>query len=421
MALKDSRFEVLDAWRGLCAILVAMFHLQAYSHIYDFPLLRHSFLFVDFFFVLSGFVITASYRTRLLSGFSFWNFMMLRWGRLYPLHIAILAAFIAIECLRYRYSGLLGGGSSERFSGSHSVSAIVTNIFLVHSLGLHDMLTWNLPSWSISVEFYTYVIFAVALLCLRRRFYIFVGLAILIGPVVLLKYVGQIDTDYDFGIVRCLFGFFIGVACYDMYLLIKQKDNVWNNASAMISIMEILCVALVGLFVSFYANGYTSLAAPLLFGFVVIVFSFERGVVSRVLKAQLFLFLGVLSYSIYMVHALVLFLMTYVYILAEREFGLVLRRDGYLGAEMWQGDISYAVLILLVVGLAYLTFNFIEQPGRRQSRKIANQVFSKTEAPVLAPIDVYATRTTSLAGSHSVISTSRGTSVPEKILREEKP
>src|ERR1017187_9585721 len=215
MALSGPRFEALDAWRGLSAALVAMFHLVAFSHIYDSPFLRHSFLFVDFFFVLSGFVITASYRTKLLAGFSFWNFMLLRWGRLYPLHIAILAAFIGIELLRYRYSGLLGGEMGDKFSGARTITAIVTNVCLIQSLGVHSMLTWNLPSWSISVEFYTYAVFAIALLFLRQLTYIFVAFVVLLAPILLLRFVGNINTDYDFGFIRCLMGFFVGVACYD--------------------------------------------------------------------------------------------------------------------------------------------------------------------------------------------------------------
>src|SRR5579872_5807008 len=121
MALPVHRFKVLDAWRGLAASFVALFHLQAYSHLYELSFLRHSFLFVDFFFVLSGFVITANYRARLLSGFSFWHFMLLRLGRLYPLHIALLVAFVALELVRYKFAGSLGGEPGDKFSGPNSV------------------------------------------------------------------------------------------------------------------------------------------------------------------------------------------------------------------------------------------------------------------------------------------------------------
>jgi peptidoglycan/LPS O-acetylase OafA/YrhL len=391
MALSGPRFEALDAWRGLSAALVAMFHLVAFSHIYDSPFLRHSYLFVDFFFVLSGFVITASYRTKLLAGFSFWNFMLLRWGRLYPLHIAILAAFIVIELLRYRYSGLLGGEMNDKFSGARSITAIVTNVILVQSLGVHSMLTWNLPSWSISVEFYTYAVFAIALILLRRRVHIFVAFVILMAPVLLLRFVGQINTDYEFGMIRCLLGFFIGSVCFDLYPLVKRKEReyVGSNIAATMSLVEICSVGLVILFVCLCGNGPLSLAAPLVFGITVIIFSLESGVVSKVLKTQPFLFLGALSYSIYMVHAFVLVAMGYAIQLAEREFGIVLRKDGYFGAQMWQGDIFYVVYIWLVVGIAYLTYTFIEQPGRRQSRKLANRIFGTAEPLMLAGNSVY--------------------------------
>jgi peptidoglycan/LPS O-acetylase OafA/YrhL len=387
MALSGPRFEALDAWRGLSAVLVAMFHLVAFSHIYDSPFLRHSYLFVDFFFVLSGFVITASYRAKLLAGFSFWNFMLLRWGRLYPLHIAILAAFIVIELLRYRYSGLLGGEMNDKFSGARSITAIVTNVFLVQSLGVHSMLTWNLPSWSISVEFYTYAVFAIALILLRRRVHFFVAFVILMAPILLLRFVGQMNTDYEFGMIRCLLGFFIGSVCYDLYLLVKRKEYVGSNIA--MSLIEICSVGLVILFVCLCGNGPFSLAAPLIFGITVIIFSLESGVVSKILKMRPFVFLGALSYSIYMVHALVLIAMSYACQLVERESEIVLRREGYFGVEMWQGDVSYGVLILLVVGTAYLTYTFIEQPGRRQSRKLADRIFGKAEPLMLAGNSVY--------------------------------
>src|SRR6266516_6694053 len=95
-----ARFVVLDSWRGIAACLVALFHLDAYSHLYDVPFLRNSWLFVDFFFVLSGFVIAANYQQRLLDGFGVGRFLLLRLGRLYPLHFAMLALFIAFELVK---------------------------------------------------------------------------------------------------------------------------------------------------------------------------------------------------------------------------------------------------------------------------------------------------------------------------------
>lgn len=387
MALPRSRFEVLDAWRGLSASLVALFHLQAYSHLYEISLLRHSYLFVDFFFVLSGFVITANYRQKLLSGFSFWRFMLLRFGRLYPLHLATLAAFIGLELARYRFQGLLGGEIGNKFTGPNSVFAIATNLVFIQGLGVHNMLTWNMPSWSVSTEFYTYVIFALILLLLRGWIYVFVAFVVVGAPIFLLVFVGHIDTQYDFGIVRCALGFFIGFVCYDLFLIISQRLNERTFTSATISSAEVLCVSLVVLFVCYCGDGSSSLTAPVVFGLAVLIFSFEGGLLSKVLKARPFIFLGTLSYSIYMVHMLVQIGMRYALQLAEGKSGIMLFHDGQIGSEMWQGDIFYGVTLGLVVCVSYVTYNFIEEPGRRQSKKIADRIFGTMELSIVTQSD----------------------------------
>ena len=101
-----------------------------------------------------------------------------------------------------------------------------------------------------------------------------------------------------------------------------------------------------------------------------------------------------------MVHALVLVAMGYGIQLSERAFGTILRRGGYFGADMWEGDLAYGVLILLTVGVAYLTYRFIEAPGRTQSRRIANRIFSTNASSVLPSANsVYVE--TSLGGERS--------------------
>ena len=59
------RFTALDGWRGICALLVALYHFHATSHFEQLAFIRHAYLLVDFFFVLSGFVITYAYWARL--------------------------------------------------------------------------------------------------------------------------------------------------------------------------------------------------------------------------------------------------------------------------------------------------------------------------------------------------------------------
>lgn len=91
------RYEALDSLRGICALLVCLFHFRANSPLISMAFVRGSWLFVDFFFVLSGFVIAANYRQRLINGGFLRGFVILRFGRVYPLHLVMLLAYIAME------------------------------------------------------------------------------------------------------------------------------------------------------------------------------------------------------------------------------------------------------------------------------------------------------------------------------------
>ena len=97
METKKAHFRVLDSWRGVAALLVALFHLNLYSAIYTLDFVRNAYLFVDFFFVLSGFVISYSYGDRLKTFDELGEFAIRRFGRLWPLHAVVLLAFVAAE------------------------------------------------------------------------------------------------------------------------------------------------------------------------------------------------------------------------------------------------------------------------------------------------------------------------------------
>src|SRR5438874_12343040 len=93
---RAKRFAALDSLRGICAIFVAIYHFSTVSILSSIPFIKNGFLLVDFFFVLSGFVIAASYGERLKAKFPISKFMFLRLGRLYPLHIFVLCLYLAI-------------------------------------------------------------------------------------------------------------------------------------------------------------------------------------------------------------------------------------------------------------------------------------------------------------------------------------
>ena len=89
------RFEVLDSWRGICAIMVVLYHVPGFFLFSDLAVIRSGWLFVDFFFVLSGFVITHAYGPKIANLDDAFHFISRRFFRIYPLHFCTFAAFLA--------------------------------------------------------------------------------------------------------------------------------------------------------------------------------------------------------------------------------------------------------------------------------------------------------------------------------------
>ena len=109
MTKVNDRFRAVDGLRGIAALLVVFLHVEWPSHIASTTFIRNGYLAVDLFFILSGLVITANYGTRIVSVSDARRFMTLRFFRLYPLHFAMLAAFLVLESSNI--SGTTGSGS----------------------------------------------------------------------------------------------------------------------------------------------------------------------------------------------------------------------------------------------------------------------------------------------------------------------
>ena len=128
----------LESLRGIAALSVAIFHIKdvSTSPITDNLFIENSDTMVDFFFVLSGFVIAYSYLDRITNIKSLINFKIKRFLRLYPLHFITLLGFLVIEIAKYileTYSGI--PSNVDPFSTNNFYS-FVSNLFLFHSFNL---------------------------------------------------------------------------------------------------------------------------------------------------------------------------------------------------------------------------------------------------------------------------------------------
>ncbi len=381
------RFVVLDALRGLCAIFVCLFHFHCSSPLVASPFVRASWQFVDFFFVLSGFVIAANYRTRLAAGLSPWRFLGLRLGRIYPLHVFVLALFVATELVALAVPHFHAPRSL--FDAGHAPVAIPLHLLLLHSIGLLPQLTWNDASWSIATEFWAYVAFALVVPLARRRLDLLL-VAVAVACPLVLRFVTPwgINVTWDWGLVRCIYGFALGVLCWTVWPRLAERTG--DDARGW-TIVEAVAVAAVVAFVIATRDSQWNLLGPPLFAAAVLVFAREGGALSRALSVRPLLFLGTLSYSVYMMHSFVQARVIDTLKLIEHASGIALTSTVYrgtlpvtlAGATPAQGTALVVAMLAAVVAVSYCTYRCVELPAREWSRRQLARVRPVAAVPPL--------------------------------------
>lgn len=330
------RYLTLDSLRGICALAVALFHYPVISDVSADSFVRNAYLFVDFFFVLSGFVIAKAYEGRLAAPGAKTSFLIKRFGRVWPLHVVMLGLFVSVSVVK----GELGADAR------HSVPAIFSNLALIHSLGIHKELSWNAPSWSISVEAFLYVAF-MFLARVPGRVWVYGGLVLASMAVLLWFAPSGMESTYDYGVFRGIAGFFTGG------IVARLRPRPLHSLGELAVVVAV---------VAFLMFGQAQILAPLIFGVAVLVFAEGSGAVSRLAKLPPFLKLGEWSYSIYMVHTAVAAVMWVV----EKPLNLTHKRGA---SELIASDPLYANLLaipylLAVVGVSAVTYTVIEAPAR---------------------------------------------------------
>jgi peptidoglycan/LPS O-acetylase OafA/YrhL len=370
-AANITRYHALDSWRGICACMVALFHFDVISHLSFLPLTRHAYLFVDFFFVLSGFVIAANYRSRLAEGFGTGRFLILRLGRIYPLHLVTLLLFIPIDAAK---DGI----------GPNLLQAIVTNVLLLQGLGVNPQNWLNFASWSISAEFAAYVIFAAVVSRIGPAVWPWL-LPIIAGPIVLATVSADgMNATYDYGLVRCLYGFALGVLAFGLReRFAVLRAGLTPSAETLLETASFLLV--IGYASVAGRSGTLQVASPVVFTLVVLVFAREAGAVSRRLTMPFMLVIGTLTYSIYMLHPLVRAVVRAILMVIERLghtdlFVSYALSSGHeptkvvsINGSLWLGDLLQIAMLLSTVLLSVATYRLVEEPGRNWVRRLVDR------------------------------------------------
>jgi peptidoglycan/LPS O-acetylase OafA/YrhL len=285
---ETNRFIGLDGLRGIAALAVFSRHVSSSD------VLPLSYLAVDVFFMLSGFVLTHAYQAQIAGGLGLVDFMRLRLVRLYPLYLLgtlIAAALTISEMLRWH--------SIEPMAFVVTLTSALLFLPTPPQLSLDRRLLYPLdgPAWSLFFELLINVVF-VMLLPHLNRFTLAGVLALGLGflAAALLAF-GGLDHgttygEFFCGVSRVTFSFFAGVALYHVWL---GRRLEWVKPPSWLPMLALLCVFAVPL-VGVTRMGFEFVACVVLFPAIVLACAntSPSGIFARTC-----MLLGAASYAVY--------------------------------------------------------------------------------------------------------------------------
>lgn len=363
----------LTSMRGIAALSVVILHFSYYglpkigailSSYSDF--FYNSYLWVDFFFILSGFIMTHVYINNFSSGVSldkYRSYLFSRFARIYPLHLFILLLFIGLEVVKIFLP------NTSAFTGKFNLTALFANIFMLQAFDLSCPpwfkcdTYWNEPAWSISVEFLTYCIFPFLLffvLKYQNKFDFKIYITSLISLLlVIIVAAGNLNNIIGIpAIARCGLECILGIITYKVY----QRGNYQKYCNANF----LAIVALFWIFIIMNFNWQDSrlirsihdwMILPA-FSLLILSLSVKNNtLISKSLSSPLMVYLGKISYSIYMIHWFIQELLNVFWLSRfHASFGS--------NFNEYESLIALGIFLVFVLLSASLTYNFIEVPMR---------------------------------------------------------
>ncbi|MGQ2982383.1 acyltransferase family protein [Flavobacterium sp.] len=351
--MQNIRLLQLDGLRGLFSLMVVIYHFPyenefAQINLTSNFLVRQGDLFVDFFFVLSGFVISLNYIDRLDSGKSFGNYINARFIRLYPLLLYTSLIFLAFELT---FNIFMPQMIAHPESVSELLLETADTLLFLNSTPALDVVGINFPSWSISSEMISYIIFGLVIVFAGKMSrYALLLIAVLSG--ILLLYTGMYMQTYTWGFVRGLVCFITGA----FTLMAFRKYGSRGIGSYWEYIIPVMLVAL--LYVRYqHLQGselFTLLTIPTFFGVAIYVYAVSGGPVVKVLSGRVFQYLGNISYSMYLNHAIVMI------VISKTAFNVI-------KLPVTELNVTCVILayIVCVILYSHITYNLIEKKGTK--------------------------------------------------------
>ena len=312
--VSNGQLPSLTSLRGLAALWVVVYHfsvqcLPSLDATHHTQLIHKGYLAVDMFFLLSGFVMTHVYHGAFSQSVArnYRSFIVARIARLYPLHVLMLFMFVATAVAAQFMAGVVTVNSIRDIplQGSESVSAFIANIFMLQGLDA-GKLSWNYPAWSISVEFMAYLAFPFALPAIWRApngIKLALG-ALLFGLLAVLALLTRDNFDQWNGpitLLRCMPEFVLGTLLYWVFRAGGNIPLIDRDAAAWIIVAAaILCLHV----------GAPDILVTVIFAALILVTVRNTGVFAKIANAAPLIWLGDISYSLYLIHGFIQFVAT---------------------------------------------------------------------------------------------------------------
>ncbi len=308
---KPVEIRALAGVRAFPPLVLVLFHFSeghGYRHFWPLDYLAaRGYLWVEFFFCLSGFILTHVYGPRLQTLFTakgYGDFLKARLIRLYPLHLFMLAVILLLVITTRTFAAQGGYHSIFDLKYHQDISAkgFVLSLFLVQAWNTMDRLTWNGVSWFVSVEWALCLVFPLLLWLADGRAWR--GLALIAAGLVGIAALDLtsrhgLDITYDLGVLRGLSEFSVGMGFAVLYRALKPRDRLpgWAHSSIQVALIF-------ALFYAIYHTGWSHTRRDIwtVLPMMALVFAlaFDRGLVAAALKTRLPQVMGGWSYAIYL-------------------------------------------------------------------------------------------------------------------------
>lgn len=311
---RPAEIKALSGARALPPLILVLYHFGEGHHYqnafwYD-ALVAKGYLWVEFFFALSGFILVHVYGDRAAEFWhgtrAYFTFLKTRLARLYPLHLFMLCAILGLVIV-LRALAAHGGYVSiydQHYHPMNTLRGFVASLFLVQAWNILNYLTWNGASWFVSVEFLLCLLFPIYLFFARGGAFSAISLIIAggLGLNVLALTSGHgLDLTFHNGIWRGMAGFAIGVGLSMLYR--EAMARGWGELpEGLFSLAQLAAVLLLldAIYRTGWAHKPSDIYVALAMDLLILTLAFDRGWLARALSTAPVLKLGEWSYAIYM-------------------------------------------------------------------------------------------------------------------------